>query len=159
MCRQDAGSTLPRTTQLTETSDTFLTIQMLFEAQVSSGRRVYLLEAHITETYEGLLEGSVSARVNEAVLRSRKTAQLWPEIPELILGLDAIKANLGKELPRFMFQGRFESEKPARNPRMMRSVLVLVWFQSELSPILSTANLALVNNLDWERLAQDFEIT
>ena len=42
---------------------------------------------------------------------------------------------------------------------MMRSALLLVWFQSELSPVLSTANLALLKNLDWERLAQDFEIT
>src|SRR4026209_900198 len=66
-----------------------LKIQMLFEAQVSSGRSVQLLEVHISETYECLLEGSISARTNDFVLRSVVTEMIWPGIPARILGSDA----------------------------------------------------------------------
>jgi hypothetical protein len=45
------------------------------------------------------------------------------------------------------------------HPEMMRSELVLVWFQPELNPLLSLENEARVRALDWNSLAQDFEIS
>lgn len=132
---------------------------ILFDTDALNGWRIGLRQVLISETYECLLEGKISARTNEFVLHTAATYGLWPGVPSHILGLKMFEANLSKEFPRLMLMGRFESEKPARNSSMMRSKLVLIWFQNEISPLMSPANLAHVKALDWERLAQDYEIS
>jgi hypothetical protein len=136
----------------------------MLEVTLNSGRKVRLEQVYIAETYEGLMIKNPDkpwTRINQIHFTNDpvRTNKLWFNAPVTTLGSDHYRAHLEQQLPRLRFIARLASSTPAKDTKRMVSELVAVWFQDELHPILSPENLERLKAVNWDNLAQDFDIT
>lgn len=133
---------------------------------LSSGRAVQLVAMKQSLTYEGLLEGLPTKRMNDAQLeRLVATATRDDGHPPLLITPTQTpipyegRYFLGDpaSLPSIVCIGRFFHSAPARDTTKHCSSLTIIWLQDDYAfPISAEAEHAIIN-ADWTSLACDQE--
>ncbi len=136
-----------------------------------SGREIRLMELQQSWTYEGLLEGLPTDRMNKRHLDgllSERRGKPYPQGPvHLIVPTERpIEYSADRpypfgtpaELPHVTCIGRFESRAVAREESCYYSGLVVIWFQDEFAYPIDPGVMEKLRALDWERLAVDVEM-
>jgi hypothetical protein len=137
------------------------------EITLDSGRTVSLVEIRQSRTYEGLLEGIPTKRMND-----RQIAHLMKEhasrsgaTPVLITPIQTPIAHSGiypfgtpASLPAITCVGRFSSGTPTRGGRGDYSTLTAVWFQDDFCFPVDSEIFLKLRALDWESLAESLEL-
>jgi len=136
-----------------------------------SGRVVRLEALHQEWTYRGLIEGIPIPKINEFRLAARRewAARLWNAPVHLIPpkyrdyaqtpGDHTGVVFMGQKpqfLPDVTCYGLFRSKPVA--PGFDSSCLTLFWFQETFGPPLEAEIKQAICEIDWESVAQDFEI-
>ncbi len=136
-----------------------------------SGREVRLMELRQSWTYEGMLEGLPTGRMNQRHLDSLLTERQGKPYPQgpvhMIVPTERpiqycadtpYPFGTPAELPRVTCIGRFKSWAVAREEYCYYSGLVVIWFQDEFAFPIDPAVMEKLRAIDWERLAVDVEI-
>lgn len=141
-----------------------------------SGRRIVLRELRQRMTYEGLLEGFPTRRLNEAhierlveeyrrspgfgaphVIRPIETPVDISHLPGPVRMLYARKQGMiPASIPAITCIGRFESFEPVRTEHGDASRLVVIWFQAAWALPIAPDVLAKLAAIDWDAHAKDF---
>lgn len=110
-------------------------------------------------TYHELVDGGISASVNEMVIKNHKdiALEMWPNIPIYTIDIEHCLKHISMPIPPVQCMAKFECFDPARNEEMMASTLIVIWFQDEMCPHLSPENEAKLKSIDWKSLAMDFD--
>ncbi|MBC7768697.1 MAG: hypothetical protein H7124_07910 [Phycisphaerales bacterium] len=139
------------------------------EIRLNSGRDVRLWELRQKATYEGLLEGLPTTRLNNIYLdrliaEHQKTDPakscylLAPqELPIELPPGETYPFGAPAKLPSVTCTGRFRSMKSARDVSLDYSELVVIWLQDEFAMPIASDVVEQIKALDWEKLAGDFE--
>ena len=132
---------------------------MILEATLNSGRTVGLTQMFLSETYLGLIEGRPTIESKKTVLgwHGSVSGAVWPGVPVVVLGLADYLADSSPELPRFRFLGAFESYGYVHDKQKWGSRLVCVWYQDETHPSISRQNMQLLLQIEWNKIADDFD--
>ncbi len=141
-----------------------------YELKLHTGRGIRLQSLEQFKVYEGLLEGLPTRQMNQRQLESlrERARRLFSGVgPYLVPPREkpidwsrkGEKYPFGEPamLPSVACIARFHSFKPARNPEMDGSMLVVVWLQDDFALPIDPQVLEHLQALDWDRLAGDFE--
>lgn len=145
----------------------------LARLRLASGREIALVQFHAVGTYDGMLEGLPTRRVNDRML-ARLAAQAeavfgggWPIhiVEPARTATDRVANRRGETvelLPSVTCFGTFESEpknsddaNPFSGDPFGLSILQVVWFQRDLDQPIGVTASAAVRELDWCSLAVD----
>jgi len=141
-----------------------------FEIELNCGRKIGLSALNQSFTYEGLIEGLPTKRMNRATIkRALKDAKkLWRSDPHLIEPVETLLAQdrtwpLGTPaaIPPIICLARFMSRDPARDlsePVLTYSTLTIVWFQSAFALPIDDEILGDIRSLGWNHLATDHKL-
>jgi hypothetical protein len=123
--------------------------------QLESGRKVFLKRLRIDGTFAGHMEGSPES-VSGFVLRntpSNVQRDMRPGQPLVVIQTDEMP------LPDFRFIAEFESRRGVRQTDPdYSSRLFVCWFQGDLSRSLDELMSNVLERVDWEANAEDFDI-
>ncbi|MEV0175043.1 hypothetical protein AB0I00_28490 [Streptomyces sp. NPDC050803] len=136
---------------------------------LTSGRSLDLAELQLSSTYGGMLEGYPCKPVNEMKLRgllhcAERDHPTTPVhlIPPTREYPDQYSGAFGpvEVLPPVACVGSFRSTAldPANDPILYRSHLIVIWFQPTPAVPAGCEAVAGLRELDWEELAQDYEL-
>lgn len=138
-----------------------------FAIELKCGREIGLSVLNQSFTYEGLIEGLPTKRMNRATIKRvlKDAKKLWRSDPYLIEPVETLFAQdrpwpLGTPvaIPPIICVARFASRDPARDfsePIETFSTLTVVWFQSAFALPIDDEVLRDIRRLDWNRLATD----
>ncbi|WP_399881812.1 hypothetical protein ACGH7X_04395 [Streptomyces sp. BBFR51] len=135
---------------------------------LSSRRSIALAELRLSSTYDGLLEGVPTKRVNEGIVagRLRVAREAYPGWPVHLIPPELTETGRTtrldepiEHLPAVACVGAFESDEidPAHDSGWYFSALVVVWFQHTPDPPSNDDAPAALRELPWQELAKDFE--
>jgi hypothetical protein len=129
------------------------------EVKLKGGRQIFLEAFLESKTYGGLLAGAPDASVNRDLLNSHAAVAktMWPKQPHITLGLDSYESRLHERLPAIICAGQFISYEPAVDPKRAGSLLIVIWFQEEMFPLLQGRNAVWLKDVNWKQLAKDFD--
>lgn len=122
-------------------------ITSMFEIRHKSGVLLNLNTVLIQATYSSLLEGKPSLSVNEIILQTHRytMAKGWAKFKSLVLNFPKLSVN--DILPDYHLVGHFSIL-----PSSPVSDFLAVWFQTDVSPIVSPENAAELRILDFNAL-------
>jgi hypothetical protein len=135
-----------------------------YDIQMASGRSISLAALNQSRTYEGLLEGVPTDKMNKRHVDSalKKAHELWKQRPYLIPPVETpIKFEreypfgVPAEIPGITCFARFRSHQPVGQGDY--SELTLVWFQSEFALPIDEEILVHICAMDWNKHATDYE--
>lgn len=145
-----------------------------FEIRLNSGRSIELRKLDQILTYEGLIEGLPTTRMNQRLIASTLENVLLPYRKAnreanvyLVPPTEReIKYEREKpypfgdpsELPAVKCIATFLSDTPARDESQWISWLVIVWFQEQFALPLDEDIEAHIKSMDWDAVAVDDEI-
>jgi len=133
----------------------------LLDVQMDSGRKIMAVQLHVGFTYGTYTkifnEGDRLSEINLELLWSEYPAKvLWErDFPSLLLGRYEYQSADPISLPVYKVTALFEST-PLDEKAGRHSALVVSWFQDDTKPLLSRENRKILKELDWEKLAMDF---
>ncbi len=122
---------------------------------LSSGHAVVLMRLVLNQTYGGLLEGTLetASRYIRRNLQER-TRQAFPYVEGV-----AIVDDGGGTLPHLQWMALFECGKPVRTDHPdYASRLVVCWFTNRLPADMKTMLEHVLAHLEWDALAEDYDI-
>ena len=123
--------------------------------RLASGRRVFLTGFHLDGTYAGALEGSpetISQYILES-LRDRARADVLRGKP-LVLQEPHVRP-----LPPFRVRAEFESSQGVKESAPdLHSELAVWFFASRIDVSIDELLMPVLQKLDWDAHAQDFDI-
>jgi len=137
---------------------------------LSTGRELGLQELNQQLTYEGLLEGMPTTKLNRFKL-DRLVAEQQAKKPSinpvyLVRPVETpIDLSPGEiypfgspaTLPGVTCVGRFKSRPIGENDPLFYSELTIIWLQSEFAMPIEPSVLEEIAGLDWDTLASNFE--
>jgi hypothetical protein len=135
-----------------------LTPTTLFEFESSMGRPIWSKCFHQEVTYSGMLIGSPSKKVNDFILGNlvRRAKEMFGDFPVIILNADVqVDANGEERLPPIVCVSGFET---IAQPGNRNAFLIIVWFEHSIEPRLPERTLDQMRNLDWDKIARDYEM-
>jgi hypothetical protein len=136
---------------------------------LSTGREVRLHELTQRLTYEDLLEGMPTTKMNEAYLdrivadhrakRSEAPCHLVKpaETPIALAPGETYRFGVPATLPAITCTGRFRSHPIGLDDPVCYSELTLIWLQREFALPIEPAVMQTIAGLDWDALAANFE--
>ncbi len=123
--------------------------------RLQNGREIYLERFSIARTYAGMLEGSpetVSPQLLEWV-PERAAKMLSPAKPLVVVPPSRMP------LPGWFCVAEFGSQRGARQTDAdYNSLLFACWFTDEIGRKIDTMVKAILPHLDWEQLAEVYDI-
>jgi len=136
------------------------------ELQLDSGESVRIIRLNQRGTYEVLLEGVPTNRMNRGIIKATmKTAnELWGSKAALIEPIETL-INLERDspfgtpasIPQVVCIARLQCLSPANNKSMDYSQLTLVWFQDEFAFPIDEEAIKQILSLKWSKVASDYK--
>jgi len=147
---------------------------MKFSIKLQQGRTIHLKSLLFLNTYRGFLEGDPLAISQRLLWEFRNSGPnlsgnkrawdklgegipAWDNMPRLCINTDWFEEWAKSKFPEIQCCGEFLSYDIARDKSKDASALIVVWFQDDIYPTVSDENLKLLEGIDWERHAFDFE--
>jgi hypothetical protein len=130
--------------------------ELMSTYRLPNGREVFLVRWKMVRTYSGWLEGSPKAISNWMRKNLPKLAaeMLPPGHPLAVIGPPK------GELPRWLCLVELESPRGIHNADPdFNSRLFVCWFMADTARSLDEIIEALLPELDWEKLAEDYDLT
>jgi len=134
---------------------------------LSTGRELGLQALTQQLTYEGLLEGLPTTRINKSQMDRLVAEQRAKVNPVYLVAPIETPIDLGPgrsypfgspaTLPEVTCIGRFRSEPFGERDPGCYSELTIIWFQSEFAMPIEPSVLEEIASLDWDALASNFE--
>ena len=123
--------------------------------RLPSGREVYLVRLAIRPTYEGVLEGS-AADVSRYILKR------LPEIAKMVMPPAkplAIISSPQFPLPAWLCVAELDSRQGVRQTDPdFNSRLFVCWFLEDTATSIDAMVESILPHLEWDRLAEDYDI-
>lgn len=135
----------------------------MLSVRLDDGTTIYADEIVARRTYLGLIEGVPNDSINERMIDELKLmcgrAFYVDRCVVLAPAMTArqIRGKPWRALPSSALGGLFRSVRPVRDPNKTYSMLAILWFQDDFEPLLSREALASMQQLNWARLAQDYD--
>jgi hypothetical protein len=123
--------------------------------RLPNGREVFLVRLKMVGTYSGFIEGSAetASRHIREHLTERAAEMLAPGRP-----LAVVEPPKG-ELPQWMCLAELESRRGVHNTDPdFSSRLYVCWFMTDTARSLDAVIAALLPQVDWEGIAEDYDI-
>jgi hypothetical protein len=140
--------------------------EILMKITLESGIDIQLFEFTQKLTYEGLIEGVPTKKMNANIIN-----QLMEEFgvngvpPHLIEPIET-PIDLGKDypfgetvkIPKVACIARFESDYSRNEPILNRSTAKVIWFQSEFALPIDSTCIKQIKLIDWSSISIEYEV-
>ncbi len=117
-------------------------------------------------TYEGLIEGVPTKRMNSSLINNMLNKHRYHDTLPYLIEPTETPLDLGRDypfgdpasIPGIVCIARFESDYTSKEPILFRTTAKVVWFQSDFALPIESSCLDQIKAIDWPQIAVEYGV-